>query len=274
MGKRGQEFQRARMAARRILHEAGVTRAEHIDVEAMVVALGVEIVRGPLGGASAHVQRIGGIARMRVSDRITDLAEHRWSIAHELGHLALGHELLKSRASADALEVVARACRRTPRNGIDPEHEADAFAAELLMPEALARDRCEVSPVSLEPVWALAEEFRTSLPASAIRFAELTSERCAAVFSVGGSVCWAAPSPTFTADIRRGARLARASIAFDYFDKGRLDDRPQEVAADAWLDHGDDAELVEHSTVLAELDAVMSMLWVPETMAPRLGMSE
>jgi hypothetical protein len=42
--------------------------------------------------------------------------------------------------------------------------------------------------------------------------------------------------------------LGRASIAFDYFGKGRLDEVPQGVPADAWIDHDDgDVEIVERS---------------------------
>jgi hypothetical protein len=41
----------------------------------------------------------------------------------------------------------------------------------------------------------LAPDFRTSLPASAIRFAELTSERVAAVYSECGAVRWGGTKP-------------------------------------------------------------------------------
>jgi hypothetical protein len=175
----------------------------------------------------------------------------------------------------DPVAYVVRECQRRRRNGVDPEAEANAFAAELLMPDALARRRCEVSPVSLELVRAMSSVFGTSVNASAIRFAELTSERCAAVYSERGTVSWAATSATFTATIARGMRLDGASVAHDYFRKGTIDDRAQPVPADAWIDHaGDDVEIVEHSAALRELDAVITLLWVPEDAAMRLGMFE
>ncbi len=269
-----EKYPRARAAARRVLHDFGVTQPAHIDVEAIARGLGAEIVYGPLIGATARIMRLGEVVRIRVSDRITHPGVKEFSLAHELGHLVLGHELPTAAESMDPTSYVARACRRVPMNGVDPEREADAFAAELLMPELLLRKRCEVSPVSLEPVRAIARDFRTSMGASAIRFAELTSERCAAVYSERGVVSWAVPSPTFTAMITRGVPLDRGSLAHDYFRKGTIDDAPQEVPAEAWLDGARDVEIVEHSQGLPDLGGVITLLWVPEAVSARLGMFE
>jgi hypothetical protein len=248
----------------------------HIDVEAIARAQGAEIVYGHLRGATARVMRIGrnGVARIRVSDRITHPGVQRFSIAHELGHLVLGHELPTVADAVDPATVITRACERTRRNGVDQEAEADAFGAELLMPERLTRRQCEVSPVCLGPVRGIAQEFRTSLSASAIRFVELTSERCAAVYSERGAVSWAVRSPTFTATIERGVPLDRTSLAHDYFRTGTLDVRAQPVPAAAWIDHSGDVEIIEHSAALPDLRAVVSLLWVPESVAPRLRMFE
>jgi IrrE N-terminal-like domain len=114
-------FPRARAAARRLLYEAGVTAPEHIDVEAIARAQGAEIVHGPLAGAPARVMRIGARARIRVSDRIAHPGVERFSIAHELGHLVLGHELPPAPDSLDAMVYLARACQRRARGGVDPD---------------------------------------------------------------------------------------------------------------------------------------------------------
>jgi hypothetical protein len=114
------------------------------------------------------------------------------------------------------------------------------------MPASLLQRACEVSPVDLAVPRHIAAAYGVSILASAIRFAELTSERCAAVFSTAGKVKWFAPSPTFTHEIERGRVLDRSSLAWDYFKKGVLDDSPQRVPAEAWLDTVRDAELVEH----------------------------
>lgn len=262
---------RARDEARRLLHASGVRRPEHIDVEALARSFGAEVVIGKLDGATARVMRFGTKARIRVSDRIVHPGARRFSIAHELGHLVLGHEIP---TESDAAQFLARACTRK-RGETDPEPEANTFAAETLMPEWLVKHRCEISPVHLGHVHDIAHAFRTSKVASAVRFAELTSERCAAVYSERGAVKWIAPSATFPDQITRGMKLDPGSIAFDYFAKGSIESDPQRVTADAWLPATPSkvahVEIVEHSELVPESGGVLSLLWIPEDAAARLA---
>jgi len=160
-----------------MLRAFGVEAPEHIVIEAMAGAVGAEIVDSsePLS-ASARLVRVGDHSSIRVSANIVNPGARRFSIAHELGHLVLDHE-----ASLAAL------CTLTlPGTGASMEAEANTFAAELLMPEALLRRRCEVSPVDLEIARGIARDFRVSVLAAARRFVELTSERCALVFAMNG----------------------------------------------------------------------------------------
>ncbi|MCE9574533.1 MAG: ImmA/IrrE family metallo-endopeptidase [Deltaproteobacteria bacterium] len=266
---------RARQAARRILERAGVVAPDQIDLEQIARRHGATVVVGPLEGATARLIRVGTGAVIRVSDRVTHPGARRFSIAHELGHLVLGHVLPRPDAGVADWAIGAAHLRQRGRGEVDPEVEANAFAAELLIPEALARRRCEVSPVDLTPARGIAREFRTSLVASAVRFVELASERCAVVFAERGRVQWAVPSATFTADIPRGVPLDRASVAHDYMRKGAIDDAPQAVPAAAWIDDPTgEVEVIEHATVLDDLGAVLAMLWVPETAAAQLSMTD
>lgn len=257
----------ARRTARALLHRFGVRAPEHVRIESFAKLLGASIVETRLDGASAQLLRRNDHVHILISDRITDECARRFCVGHELGHLVLDHP---SRPPSEL-------CTQHPsRDGKgderDHEDEANAFSGEMLMPEPLCRKMCEVSPVSLDVPWRIARDYKVSILASAIRFAELSSERCAAVFSVRGKVKWVAPSPTFTREIRRGQPIDRASVAWDYFARGEIDDRSQPVPASAWFGTTSDAEIVEHSIASKELGTVLSMLWVPEASGPRLGM--
>jgi len=152
------------------------------------------------------------------------------------------------------------------------EHGSNAFAGAVLLPEFLLRKRCEVSPVSLEVPWQIAKEYDVSILTSAIRFVELSSERCAAVFSKNGVVQWVARSKTFTTRIAETRRIHQDSVAWDYQANGRVDEREQPVPAGAWLDTTSDADIIEHSTCRPDFGTVLSMLWVPECVGAELGM--
>lgn len=256
---------KARQAARALSRRFGVTAAAHINVEAFAARLGATIQVGPLEGAVAQLVRVGSDVHIIVSERVTDTCAIRFSIAHELGHFVLGHP---SRPPAELCS--APRGRHGASEERNYELEANAFVGELLMPEHLLRRACEVSPVSMEIPRQIARDYNVSILASAIQFAELSPERCAAVFSARREVVWSAPSPTFTRDIPRGKKIDPESIAWDFFACGRLDDRAQPVPADAWLDTSVEVDIVEHSIASPEHGTVLSLLWIPEHSAARL----
>ena len=252
---------KARRLARQLLHSSGVRAPEHIDLEAIAHACGADIVVGKLDGSTARVFRAGNRARIRVSERIITLGARRFSIAHELGHLVCGHEIP---TEADVAKFLARACARTRGKEVDLEREANAFAAELLMPKAYVKSRCQVSPVNLCKAHAIADAFQTSIVASARRLAELSNERCAAVYSERSAVKWTVPSATFRIAIPSGTKLDSASLAFRYFADGSLASDPQTITSDAWLPSTHASEIVEHAEVIPEWGGVLSMLWIPK----------
>jgi hypothetical protein len=258
----------ARASAREMLRRFGVERAEHIHVEAWATKHRIDLVEAPLDGAKAQLVRVGDRAEIVLPEGITERGTRRFSIAHELFHYVMKHP-----SPTPTMMCTPKGLRRNDRTSHTYEIGANAFAGELLLPEFLLRSRCEVSPVSLDLVRSIALEFEMSNLASAIRFAELSSERCAAVFAKDGEVLWAAPSATFAALIPRGKRLDRDSVAWDFFARRTLDERAQFVPADAWIDTSADVEIIEHSTCSHEHGTTLSMLWIPEAVAPRLGMA-
>jgi hypothetical protein len=253
-------LRRARAAAERLARQIRIRAPEDIALEDIAWMFGARVEHGDLPGAHARLARIGDRAVIRVSTRVADPGAQRFSIAHEIGHMVLGHE-------TSAPEAV---CEPTPR-GDTREAEANAFAAELLMPEVLVRRRCEVSPVSFEVVRELARDYQVSLLSAALRFVELTSERCALVFAKSRRVAWVARSPSFGPHIPSGMPLEQASVAIDFFTKGSLYSGCQPVPADSWLDDSvaGDVEIMEDTATVPEMNAVIALLWIPERVAAR-----
>lgn len=148
-----------RVTATRLLQSAGAT-GEPVDLRAVVSALNLELVeRGrepfaseaalvPMGDTRAIVTRGGGDERRR-----------RFSIAHEIGHFMLHPDrVAPERGGATNAAVAAQ------------EHEADQFAAELLMPsDRLRRAAIEYAG----DVQRLATRFEVSQSAMRIRLERL-----------------------------------------------------------------------------------------------------
>jgi hypothetical protein len=250
-------LRRAEMAARAMTKRFGVQAPCDIRIEAFAAARGIEIVEGGVHGSVARLCW-GARPIIRVSEHVTDVAERRWSTGHELGHFVLEH-----RQNELSVACVHDAVPQRPPVGTRHfEAEANVFAAEALMPRAQLEPRCYTRP-SLDVAHAIAKDFTTTLAASAIRFVELTPERCCAAYSEDGKVVWCVASNSFTAPIGRGKRLDPASIAYGSV-RGKLDERPQAVRADAWLRTSEDLELVEHSVVVPRAIGVLTLLWMPD----------
>ncbi len=236
-----------------------------VDVEALAEKLGAEIVFEDLEGAKARVIQIGDRARIIISTRIIGIGAIRFSIAHEIAHLLLKH-YLKDGDLGRAFKR-QRTCSPLDSDGSSIERDASVFATELLMPAPLVTPMCLLAPKSLDPIRAIASAFQTSVFASARRFVELTPERCAVVVTKQGRVQWVQKSSSFSAWIPEGRSVDPASAAFDYFDRGTLDESPRVLPASTWCAReslGTDALPVhEHATAIPEAGTVFSLLWIP-----------
>jgi Zn-dependent peptidase ImmA (M78 family) len=261
----GEAFQEAKRKARVVLHVAGVTDREHLVAERIAHAHNVAIVESELRGATAHLVRRAGRATILLGHEARRSVAHRnWAIAHELGHHVLNHPSV----------AIADLDRGGGQGGSDrsgPEAEANAFAAELLMPATLARRRCEVSPVSLDATHRLAREFEVPPWVAALRFAELTSERVAAVVCDPLGVRWWTASATFRPWLRVGRAIDRRSQAWQCVTAGATHAQPWLVPAAAWLGATVAGSIVEHALAdPARMGHALALLWIPEVLAKRV----
>lgn len=249
----------ARCAALHAFNRLGATKPKDIDLDKIAADNDAEIAFDDLEGATARVVRIGERARIVISTRIVDPGSIRFSIAHEIGHLLCMHHVGNGGRSG-----LDRVCSPLVVAGTNIEREASVFAAELLMPTQLVTQMCAVQPDTLAPIHAISSAFRTSVMASAMRFVELTPERCAVVYTRHGRVQWAKKSPSFIAWIPKGRAVDPASAAFEYFQHGSIEQTTRAVPSAAWLPDGDESgTLYEHATALSDMGAVFSLLWMP-----------
>jgi hypothetical protein len=111
-----------------------------------------------------------------------------FTIAHEFGHYLMHRPLCPEDIQCSEESV-------TFRNGLEPEAEADQFAAYLLMPFDDFRNQLADDAVpSLDDLSAAAERYGVSLIACTLRWLEHTSRRSMLVVARDGFVLWAKSS--------------------------------------------------------------------------------
>ncbi|WP_162159625.1 ImmA/IrrE family metallo-endopeptidase [Cystobacter fuscus] len=261
MAKIDADVARGERKARFVLEQEGFSHLADVNIEDFAYLRGALVRKFPLKGCEGRISRRGNRAIISVSTSIDYAPKRRFVIAHELGHLELHDQ-------ANQAELAF--CDDTVINELydqGTEKEANAFATELLMPSEVWAKLVDVKTPSLDVAFSLAQQFKVSYTAAAIRFAMLAPERCCVVFAQNGKIKWAASGSDFGHWIERGSSLHPATLASDYFLKGHVPPRQaEEVAAKAWLSspRARTGELWEHCRVLSSIHATLSLLWIPD----------
>jgi Zn-dependent peptidase ImmA (M78 family) len=243
----------AERMASALIEEFGICAPEHIRVRDIAFAKGAIVVEQKINRAAASIVKKGRHATIRISP--TDTPERkRFSVAHELGHLLIGHIQSIQRVCSDADMM----------NWYDNSQEAQAnfFASELILPAKLLRKRCDIGNISFEPVKQIAKDFRVSLTATAIKFVRLCPEKCAVVYSANGKIKWFYKSTDWWPFIRKNQKLDSRTLAYDFFLGKPVESDPAELEADAWIESRGLDEIVEHSIASPQYNFVLSLLWI------------
>ena len=134
-------------------------------------------------GVSAMLLKNGDDIGIFYATYLNNPGFENFSIAHELGHYFID----------DHLDYLFKTNQIHLSNaeymGSDKiEQEADIFAAALLMPENLFKDKLTQYERGLSCIKAMALQCNTSLTATAIRYAELTNDKVVVLVSTDGIV--------------------------------------------------------------------------------------
>ena len=207
----------ARLACAKVIKDHGLTVLP-VDPIAVARAVDIEVRPKPASspGVSGMLLRSGDSFGIAYATHIKSVGFRNFSVAHELGHYFLpGH--------VDA--VLAGGRLHESRAGFasgDPyEMEADHFAAMLLMPESLFTNAMRAAGDGLAAIKRLAEKCRTSLTATAIRYAKCSRDHVAIVLSTGSRINYCFMSNALKEVkglewIRKGDRLTRNTATFAF----------------------------------------------------------
>ncbi|MFM9863454.1 MAG: ImmA/IrrE family metallo-endopeptidase [Micropepsaceae bacterium] len=236
--------------AETLLLELGITDPKDIDVDVIADCVGAEIDYRDL--ASCEAQIIGYRDRAVIYVRKdTRYQRRRFSAGHELGHWY--HH--RGQSFVCRPEDIGRPIDEASKNA---ERVADAYAADLLLPPFLFAPRLSSQQkVTLEGLVALADEFSTSLTATAIRAMRLTKDPVIVVAHNLLGKRWQWPSGTTLGLAVRPDVDPRSSAFASMLGAGRLAPAKREPAG-YWFDrrHIDQFELLVQTVKTAEGEAL------------------
>ena len=189
-----------------------------------------------------------------------DTPRARFTIAHELGHyfidnhrIGLMRGLLKPHPS-----------RNNENSHAKIEREADYFASCLLMPEEKFKKFFHRKKFDFEIIKNLAEQFQTSITATAIRFASTGNHAIMIVFGENGQIKWRWNSEDFIYKyLLYSNKIPENSVMGDYFNNMRIPNGTEEVWAIDWFNYVNpkDSNLKFKEHCLVHKNKALSIIW-------------
>lgn len=131
----------------------------------------------------------------RTRHNIPESVKGRFTLAHELGHYFIPHHRLglmngelKPHGSVNFL---------TNQGAWQLERDADAFASNLLMPTNSIKELIKGCRFDFSVIEEIAERYKVSKSAAALRFAEIGNTPIMAVYAMDGKIQWVSRSEDF-----------------------------------------------------------------------------
>lgn len=187
----------------------------------------------------------------------------RFTICHEVAHIAL-----ELPSSHEEVPLWAFAKRHPD------EMACDTFAAELLMPYKEWLSKVPKEEPSISIIEKMAEEFGTSFPAAASRYASLNIRPCAFVTMEKGIVKYSIFSTSLRnakAWITQRSPIPQGSIAYRLREAGESGIEDGEIDQDIWFENWEKGLLLwECSRHYASTDTTVALLWLEDDELPEV----
>lgn len=231
------------------------------DVNSFAKKIGLTVREVPsqtFDGALIRVpNKLKGVVAVR--ETIRESGKKAFTVAHEIGHFVLpGH------GSADCSCTGKDINSWQAHVSHQKEVSANRFASELLLPARTLSGVVNHRKATLALVREIANEYSTSLTATALKCVEVTDEACALVWSANNNIEWVHKNDAFWPFVPE-ARLDRNSCAGRLFLDHSQPAIESDVGADVWLsleDGRDKPTLWEDSLFLPYYNAVLSILTI------------
>ncbi len=252
---------RAEQKAQGILSLCGAAKPRDISIEDLIVFHNGIVNEKPLHNCDGRMIMKHGRSIVTINSEIEFPPKKRFVLAHELGHILL-HGTQEATFSDDYSTL--EAYKHGPQ-----EIEANAFAAELLMPAELFKQACFRKKFSPDLIRELADLFNTSITSVVYQFIDHGNHPICAFYSKDGKIQYWNKTPNFWVKVPDRSKLAvpSDSVANEYYVHGRIyrkQDAAQPIYKTTWfeLDHyGRDAPMFEYCVVTPRYNTVLSVVW-------------
>ncbi|MDR2009421.1 MAG: ImmA/IrrE family metallo-endopeptidase [Bacteroidales bacterium] len=258
--------------AKKLLEEIGCDEITDIPMEIFVSGLGATLIEEPLHNSDGKIIRGNKKTIIKINSEIQYLEKKRFTIAHEVGHYIL-HDKLDLEVHNENSNTLNwfQASEAQAKKGIQ-EWEANDFASELLMPEAIIKKEVYCKKFSPQLLNDLSKRFKTSLTSIIFRLISLNLYSIFVVFISNGIVIyWSKPDDGYYIKIKDITKLPPPSDSlaneyinadYDFIYSGN--NKGQEIFKSTWFelsDYDSDTVFYEYCIPTKQYKTIVSVIW-------------
>ena len=225
----------------------------------MIIARGAFYNEKKINGANGRIIFKKSNAIITINQDLKYPQQKRFVAAHELGHFELHKNLLKFFCCKESDFL------KWHQNGAH-EYEANVFAAELLMPRLIFKEKCGNNMFEVIKIRELADMFCTSYTSTAIRYAEHGNYPIALFYSQNNKIMWNRKSSDFQCfNLKdKNTIVPYNSVANDYFNCGYVPKVPELIQPSVWFYDRNlkpNQKAYEQCMPVKSLNGVLSFVW-------------
>lgn len=212
----------------RLLWRYGVTKPEHINLDAIAEDQGAPVRYAPLCGCEARLVAISKKAAITVNSGSRP-ERQRFSVGHELAHWMRDRHTGGYQCAQEDI---------SPQNvkAKSAEAEANAYASQLLLPNYLVDPWMLGRKTNLESAKQLGQDFRASLTASAIKLVKRSAVAACVLCHKQRGLSWFAKNDAMPENTYIPSELSHETPAFGMvFEDGERMSRPAVEPASRWV---------------------------------------
>jgi hypothetical protein len=223
-------------------------------------------------GVSGFLMRVGSAFAIFHASHIRNDGFIRFTVAHELGHYFLPDHPQRLFPHGDGIHQSKSGFVSHDRE----ERQADHFAAALLMPEPLFVPAARRAGQGFSAIQLLADECKTSITSTAIRYTKFCDDAMAVIVSSGSRVEYCFLSERLR-DAKRFTWLKKGDLipprsttaSFNKTSDNVSEGREQEGSSylDEWFDDAPQVEMNEDVVGLGSYGRTLTVLFTDEDLA-------
>jgi len=257
--------------AKTLLEEIGFDEITEIPMDIFVAALGATLIEESLPNSDGKIIRGNTKTLIKVNSDIKFEERKRFTVAHEIGHYLLHNKLdLEVHNETSNSLNWFNSAEQQAKKGVQ-EWEANDFAAELLMPEAMIRKETFKKIFSPDLVKQLSIRFKTSMISIIYRLLSLDIYPLFVVFISSGIVRYWSKSNNFWVRVQDITKLPPPSNSvaeeyieaeYEYLYTGN--DKAQTIDKSIWFvlkDDEDDTIFFEYCIPTKQYQTIISVIW-------------